>query len=813
LPLVELLAVLAAVAALWPAFERAAAFGDGRDARFAEPVFRVDGLPEPVLPAACAAHAPTAEAAVRERLCRSAGGRSAPAGLSSSMPPALTHAADRAAQAFAAPVVQAQARLDALLLRQREGVGELREIADAMASIEADIEPYLRRFQLPDDAASGPLPLHCAVRWVQAALAAPGAAPTSAQVAAGGVQSVAAERQQSVAAGSTPAPLASPSKAMPDLARGNAILLLAAALDGHPGTQAVAAQALLPVPDVHRIPTACAFDGGSVLAAAAALMGDARQSVSHGRKNEAMRALLQSAGWQWAGAMLLGFAAVVLSRHAAMQPVVGVAASLAAWAAAAWVARVPWPLAAARTFEPARTEAAWHSPPASFVLWLGAAAALLLAVAVVQRRGGAASAMPQAMSSRIGYAGVVLATGVGWLLLLDLSAHGHPVNRYLALYHQGHLWLGMLVFSMLAFLRRPLSHALGRGLSMAGHFARHAAQRLPPAAVAAGVALPAAAAVAAFGLGLSNMRQLTSELGRVWLILGAAWFFFLRAEPLMRRVAEAGPARVSFWRYAWPLLLVIGVLAGAMLGTRDMGPLLIAAYGAGAFVAAAVAMWWHLRSGHTAWAFVLAVALFSLWIGAVTVALFEAGPVDDVTAARLESLAAPLASTNDQLALVSWFQRAAPPRGFGLGAAPWCGYTAAAGCSGVPAQVHSDYTFTAIVGVFGASAAWTASLGAALWLHRLIRHHGRVTRGEPRLVAAHGRLAHDGQALLSWICVGWVVLTLCQLAVTVAGNLAVLPLTGVTFPFVSFGMTSLVVNLAFLALCLNVDLPSGGGRG
>ena len=56
------------------------------------------------------------------------------------------------------------------------------------------------------------------------------------------------------------------------------------------------------------------------------------------------------------------------------------------------------------------------------------------------------------------------------------------------------------------------------------------------------------------------------------------------------------------------------------------------------------------------------------------------------------------------------------------------------------------------------------------------------------------------------------MLTLCQLAVTVAGNLAVLPLTGVTFPFVSFGMTSLVVNMAFLALCLNVDLPRGGPR-
>jgi hypothetical protein len=114
-----------------------------------------------------------------------------------------------------------------------------------------------------------------------------------------------------------------------------------------------------------------------------------------------------------------------------------------------------------------------------------------------------------------------------------------------------------------------------------------------------------------------------------------------------------------------------------------------------------------------------------------------------------------------------------------------------------------------MVGVFGAYAAWGLSLGAALWLHRLIRHHGRVTRGEPRFVASADRVAYDGQALLSWISVGWVVLTLCQLAVTVAGNLAVLPLTGVTFPFVSYGMTSLLVNLSFLAMCLNVDLPPG----
>jgi cell division protein FtsW (lipid II flippase) len=359
---------------------------------------------------------------------------------------------------------------------------------------------------------------------------------------------------------------------------------------------------------------------------------------------------------------------------------------------------------------------------------------------------------------------------------------------------------------VLVFLRRPLSRVLAEGLSLAGEMQRHVARRLGVLAVPALVST-GAAAVLALGLGLSNLRQLTSELGRVWLVVGAAWFFFLRAGPLAERMASAPAAGASYLRYAWPLLFVVGVLAAAMVVTRDMGPLLVAGYGAGAFLAASVAMWWHLRSGRTVGAFVLAMGVFGLWIGAVTLGLFQVGPVDAVTAARLESMAAPLASTNDQLALVTWFRQATPESGFGLGAAPWCGWAAAGQCSGVPAQIHSDYTFTAIVGVFGAPAAWAAALGCAVWLHRLVRHHGRVTRGEPRFVGVAGHLGNDGQALLSWVAVAWVVLCLCQLAVTVAGNLAVLPLTGVTFPFVSFGMTSLVVNLAFLALCLNVDVP------
>jgi cell division protein FtsW (lipid II flippase) len=387
----------------------------------------------------------------------------------------------------------------------------------------------------------------------------------------------------------------------------------------------------------------------------------------------------------------------------------------------------------------------------------------------------------------------------------------------------------LTLFSTLAFLRTPLTRGLARTLAIAGE-ALAACRRRLGAPLLHGIGIAAAAlAVAVFAVALVNLRQLTSELGRIWIILGAAWFFYLRAGPLADRLARDGGTVGSLVRYALPLAFVVGVLLAAMVATRDLGPLLIAGYGAGAFVAATLATWAHRRGLAAGWASAFGIAVFAAWIGAVTAALFALGSVDPTTAARLESIAAPFTAANDQQALVAWFREATPAGGFGLGHVPWCGWSAGPRCGGVPAQVHSDYTFTALVGVFGWTAAWATALGAALWMHRLVRHHARVTTGEPRLASrgdmgesrsargpargAAGGLALDGQALASWIALAWVVLSLCQLAVTVAGNLGVLPLTGVTFPFTSFGLTSNAVNLAFLAMAIQVTVPEEGDGG
>jgi len=761
---VEATLVAAVIGLLAPLYASLAAQDGGRDARFAAPVAVVRDLPGPVLPELCASIGALAEDLLRARLCEHA--KAVAAAHVERMPASLARALERANAAFRAPVAEADARIEALRRQQREGSGDLLALDQAIDAAGAEVEPYVRRYALDPGGVQGPRALACAAEGAQDALAS--TAPRSG--------------------------------AARDMLRANVVLLLAAALDGHAATAALAASATLP----HGLAASPRCSGvvlPDALAQAASVMADARSAPANVLKNEAMRDLLHTARWQWAGAAMLGLALLNLSRRR-IAPLAGVGLALALWAIAAWAARVPWPLGGEHAFVLARPSSSLLTPPALFVVvMLGVAACLLLLSPWVGRRGIDFSSRPASM---LGYPGLVLATGVGWLMLLDLSANGHYGNRYLALYHQGHLWLALMAFSVIVFVRQPLGRALAWGLSMIDGAAARLARAIGAPGSGALLLVLALLGTASLALALQNLRQLTSELGRLWLIVGAAWFFFLRGTPFTERLARSGSSLASLLRYVWPLAFVVIVLIGAMLVTRDMGPLLIAGYAAGAFVAASIAMWLHQRTGATRIAYALAAVLFAGWIALTTAALFRLGSIDDVTAARLENASAPLASANDHLALVTWFQRAAPASGFGPGAVPWCGYGAGRACAGVPAQIQSDYTFTALVGTFGWATAWALTLGCVLWLEALVRRHARATRGEPRLVRAGARLRSDEQGFVSWLAVTWVVLALCQLAVTVAGNLAVIPLTGVTFPFVSFGMTSLVANAAMLALAIDV---------
>src|SRR5207237_19748 len=79
-------------------------------------------------------------------------------------------------------------------------------------------------------------------------------------------------------------------------------------------------------------------------------------------------------------------------------------------------------------------------------------------------------------------------------------------------------------------------------LSAVGEALRGARRRFGAWPALAVVGLATLGGLAVLGLAFSNMRQLTSELGRLWLVVGAAWFFFLRGGPLAAGLARAGRA-------------------------------------------------------------------------------------------------------------------------------------------------------------------------------------------------------------------------------------------------------------------------------
>lgn len=696
------------------------------------------------------------------------------------------------ADEFAGHARQQQAMVDQLQLRQQEG---LLASDDSLLAEREALNRYVQRYQLlavaPGLSTSGsfgagallPLPVQCLYPVVRRAHALLENEPAAA-------------RQQA------------------DL-----LLWLAAVLDGRPR---------LPQPDSalqyalgqawQSHPEACntlLADAGNsshrrlldsqepaaVVALArqsAELLRLARESDAETYKADAMHNLLQQAWWQWPLWAVVALLLLKLARRPEVTPASGLGLTLLLWGAAGAGCEVFLPYTEKWDFYPRAVAGLPFSLPA----WPLALMMLLgLALFLWARGQRNAYVWPQTLSSRTGFAGFVLLAGLGWLMLLDQSATGHVRNRYLALYQQGYLWGALLLLNITAMLRVPLGVFLARAYAflmlLGGQTARWKSW------------LPLLLFVAVCFWSLRNQRQFTSELGRIGLIVGTAWFFYLRGDPLHQVAVDRS------WRaqLAWfsPMLLVLLMLLLAMGITSDMGPLLISIYGTGIFLAAAVAAG-RIRNGVTLGkALLMAGGIVICWAALVTESLFLFGDLNSTAAGRLESVYAPLAAMNDQMAVITWFRHAAPAWGYGIGAIPWCGQVGAGLCQGVPLQIQSDYTFTALWGVGGGGMAWGVLILATFWHYRLIKYHPDVTQGCPSLqrMGPAGTLMADPQGFLSWLCVGWVTLNLCQMAVTVSGNLGLLPLTGVTFPFVSYGMVSLWGNAVFLGIAININRPSG----
>ncbi len=100
----------------------------------------------------------------------------------------------------------------------------------------------------------------------------------------------------------------------------------------------------------------------------------------------------------------------------------------------------------------------------------------------------------------------------------------------------------------------------------------------------------------------------------------------------------------------------------------------------------------------------------------------------------------------------------------------------------------TDYVFSAIAEELGLAGAF-----GVVMLYVALLHAGLRVAAEAR--DTYGRLLAASIALLFAI----------QAAVIIAGNLRVIPTTGITLPFVSYGGSSLVVNLGLIGLLAGIS--------
>jgi cell division protein FtsW (lipid II flippase) len=370
-----------------------------------------------------------------------------------------------------------------------------------------------------------------------------------------------------------------------------------------------------------------------------------------------------------------------------------------------------------------------------------------------------------------------LFTSIGWLLLLDQSLHFHDRLRFLAL-EQWWAWsVAALLLPWAAWAAPGLWRVLGTSV-------RHLNQRWPRLAQSIGWMWPAGV-VFLFGLAHESglPQYLTGELLKaVFLLALCAWCIW--KMPLSAQLWHVGHAR---WA-ARDLVPVFGGLlwvAIAAFLTADKGPLLV--------MAMLVAV---LLSSVVGWIAGMGLLLLGF------ASLFVLGADLDVVGERLQAWRDPFTANRDDMARLIWFQMEAAQHrgGFGVGQVPWCGTSRLDACHGLPLQLQSDYTFSALMGWWGAEGAWCFLLLFTGYAYHVLIHCARQTTPLLTPLALLSQHTLERVWFLHLLFL-FSVMVIMQTWITVAGNLSWLPLTGITWPLVGYGKTSLWICTLFMGSC------------
>lgn len=396
-----------------------------------------------------------------------------------------------------------------------------------------------------------------------------------------------------------------------------------------------------------------------------------------------------------------------------------------------------------------------------------------------------------APASRFGYPLFVLFLGISWAILMDLSVRAHVDNRFLVFNHYGAIFWAFFWVSLMPIISVLLGYIFSQllaGLMLSVFWAKtNTARKIFGVCIVALVM--AFISFAIIGLPENYIKlhgSKITESSKLLLILGVALILSITRFIVGGRYLLSKKYRVA-------LSVVFGIAIACLLAIREMGSLLVISFSIAIFTGSLLG-YSNRKQGKSITGSALLTFIMMI---VVVISVLLLGSIQPRTAQRIENWRNPFESTNDQLAIIHWLQDSAPIFGYSLGEIPWCGF-ADTRCY-VPGQMQSDYTATSLMLIFGQFGALILLGLYSCWLLRLIKGHLQSHSG----VVIVGNQHTIVQSFLIWSGVCWVVLTIVQMATTLAGNIGLIPLTGITLPVLSYGQTSLIISSIFIGLLIN----------
>jgi cell division protein FtsW (lipid II flippase) len=276
-------------------------------------------------------------------------------------------------------------------------------------------------------------------------------------------------------------------------------------------------------------------------------------------------------------------------------------------------------------------------------------------------------------------------------------------------------------------------------------------------------------------VGVGSLSFQPAEIGKVLIVIFLASYLNAKKELLAVVTRRLGPIHLPEPRYLGPLLVAWAVSLAVLFMEKDLGSSLL-------FFGIFVAMLWT-ATGRASY-LVLGLVLFAVGAG-IGYAAF--GHVQDRVQIWLYALEPKyIHDTGYQVAQSEFSLATGGIVGTGLGH----------GHPGLIPNASTDFIFAAIgeeLGLFGTTAV-------------LLLYLTLAARGMKAAVRRD-----DGFSKL--LAVGLTTALAFQTFIIVGGVTRLLPLTGITLPFVSYGGSSLIANFILLALLVRISgRPLGRAR-